>query len=167
MANTRKIIMTGLFAACALAVNLAEGILPMPFPGVKLGLANIFALAALILFGVRTAFAVTLLRVFLAWLLSGNIFAFVCSACGAIPSVAVMTLLYKRDDRNGEIFSVPWISVAGAWAFNIGQVAAVTFMLNDLRVAFYLLPLFAVGSAAGWAVGRTAEILADRLRKIM
>lgn len=47
--DTRRIVLTGLFTACALVVNVAEGMLPMPLPGIKLGAANVFALAALVL----------------------------------------------------------------------------------------------------------------------
>ena len=51
--DTRRIVLTGLFTACALVVNVAEGMLPMPLPGIKLGAANVFALAALVLLGKR------------------------------------------------------------------------------------------------------------------
>ncbi|MDO5116490.1 MAG: Gx transporter family protein [Synergistaceae bacterium] len=159
--NTRRIVLTGLFTACALAVNIAEGALPMPLPGMKLGAANVFALAALVLLGVKEAFAVTLLRVALAWLITGNIFSFFCSLGGALPAVALMALLYGKFSSD---FSLPWISVAGALAFNVGQVAVVSFVVGDARVVFYILPLFIAGTAAGWAVGKLAETLCRRLR---
>lgn len=158
--GTRRLVLAALFTACALVVNVAEGLLPMPLPGIKLGAANVFTLAALVLLGPREALAVTLLRVGLGWFLSGNWFAFLCSMAGAIPAWLVMALLWRRfrDD-----FSMPWISVAGAWAFNAGQVAAVSYLVGDARVALYILPLFAAGSAAGWAVGWLAEQVCRRL----
>ena len=36
----------------------------MPLPGIKLGAANVFSLVALVILGVKEAFAVTLIRVF-------------------------------------------------------------------------------------------------------
>ncbi|MPN12037.1 hypothetical protein SDC9_159347 [bioreactor metagenome] len=110
--------------------------------------------------GTKEAFAVTLLRVALAWLVTGNIFSFLCSLGGALPAVAVMALLYKKFRAD---FSLPWISVAGAWAFNAGQVAVVSYIVGDARVALYILPLFAVGAVAGWAVGWLADAVCRRI----
>ena len=158
--KVRCIVLTGLFTACALAVNVAENYIATPLPGVKLGAANVFALTALVLLGTKEAFTVTLLRIFLAWLITGNAFALACSLSGALPAVALMSLLYNKFRAE---FSLPGISVAGAWIFNAGQVAAVTFIVSDLRVSLYILPLFAVGTAAGGAVGVIAQIICRRI----
>jgi heptaprenyl diphosphate synthase len=160
----RKILIIALFTSLALVVNVIEGLLPMPLPGVKLGAANVFALTALLLFGTRAAFAVTLLRVLLGWLVSGNPFAFACSISGGLLSTAVMALLYTRYEK---YFSVAWVSVGGAWAFNIGQVAAVALLVGSADVFYYLPLLLVVGSAAGWAVGALAAVLAARMKKII
>ncbi len=160
--DTRRIVLTGLFTACALVVNVAEGMLPMPLPGIKLAGANVFARPARGLRGTKEALAGTRLRVALAWLVTGNAFSFLCSMGGALPAVAVMALLYKRFRAD---FSLPWISVAGAWAFNLGQVAVVSYVVGDARVALYILPLFAAGAAAGWAVGWLADAVCQRLRR--
>ncbi len=52
----KNMIITGSFAAFALVFNMFEGSLPMPLPGIKLGAANVFLLA-LVLLGVKEAFA--------------------------------------------------------------------------------------------------------------
>ena len=70
------------------------------------------------------------------------------------------SLLYKKFRAD---FSLPWISVAGAWAFNAGQVAVVSYIVGDARVALYILPLFAVGAVAGWAVGWLADAVCRRI----
>lgn len=160
--KTRRLVLTALLTACALAVNIAEGALPMPAPGVKLGAANVFSLAALVLLGAREAYAVTLLRVALAWLATGNLFSLFCGLAGGLAATSAMSLVYKR--WGGEL-SLTWISVAGAWAFNIGQVAVVSYIVGDWRVGLYILPLFIAGSAAGWAVGWLAEKICARLEK--
>ena len=159
----RELVLTALLVSLALVFNIAEGMLPLPLPGVKLGAANVFALAALVLLGVRAAFAVTLLRVALAWLISANWFAFLCSITGGLLAVAVMSALYVkfRDD-----FSLPWISAAGAWAFNIGQIIVVSYMAGDARVLWYAPPMLIIGTMTGWAVGRLAEMLCKRLSRI-
>ena len=159
----KNLIITALLASLALVFNIFEASLPMPLPGIKLGAANVFSLVALVLLGVKEAFAVTLIRVFLAWVMTGNWFAFVCSLAGGLLAVAVMSFIYSkyRDD-----FSLPWISVAGAWAFNFAQVSVAALMVNDVRVLFYMLPLLAAGTAAGWAVGWLALLLCKRVGSI-
>lgn len=157
----RENIITALFVAMAIVINIAEGAFPMPLPGIKLGLANVFTLAALLMLGTRAAFTVTVLRVFLVWLITGNIFAFSCSMTGGLLAAAVMVLLYSKLS---DYFSVPWISVAGAWAFNAGQLAVAAFFVGDPRIAFYVIPLFAAGTAAGWCTGFLAELLCRRIK---
>ncbi|MEG1602710.1 MAG: Gx transporter family protein [Cloacibacillus sp.] len=157
---TRRLVMAALFIACALVVNAAEGMLPMPLPGLKLGAANVFTLAALVMLGVKAAFCVTVLRVLLAWLFTGNWFAFLCSMAGGVAAAIVMSLLYCKMRRD---FSLPWISVAGAWAFNAAQTLLVSYMIGDARAVFYMIPLFIAGTAAGWAVGRLAQEICRRL----
>ncbi|MGD9641055.1 MAG: Gx transporter family protein [Synergistaceae bacterium] len=156
----KNMIITGSLAAFALVFNMFEGSLPMPLPGIKLGAANVFSLLALVLLGVKEAFAVTLIRVFLAWVMTGNFFALLCSLAGGLMSASVMSFIYikYRDD-----FSLPWISVAGAWAFNVAQVSVAALIVNDVRVLFYVVPLLAAGTAAGWAVGWLALLLCKRV----
>ena len=153
----KNLIITGSLAAFALVFNIFEGNLPMPLPGIKLGAANVFSLVALVLLGVKEAFAVTLIRVFLAWVMTGNWFALLCSLAGGLMSASVMSFKYRDD------FSLPWISVAGAWAFNAAQVSVAAAMVNDIRVLLYIVPLLAAGTAAGWAVGWLALVLCRRV----
>ena len=156
----KNLIITGSLAAFALVFNIFEGNLPMPLPGIKLGAANVFSLVALVLLGVKEAFAVTLIRVFLAWVMTGNWFALLCSLAGGLMSASVMSFIYikYRDD-----FSLPWISVAGAWDFNAAQVSGAAAMVTDIRVLLYIVPLLAAGTAAGWAVGWLALVLCRRV----
>lgn len=156
----RNVLLVSFFAAMALVFNLAESSLPMPMPGMKLGAANIFSLAALVLLGTREAFAVTLLRAALSWLISANFFALICSLAGGLLATAVMALLYNKFK---EYFSLPWISVSGAWAFNTAQTIAAAAIVGDMRIMLYLIPLLIAGTAAGWAVGLLAELICRRL----
>lgn len=158
-----KIVTLALFVSLAAVISAFEGLIPMPLPGVKLGAANVFALAALVLMGPREAFSVTILRVLLAWLLTGNLFALLCGLVGGVLSTTVMTLIYTQFRG---FFSIPWMSAAGAWAFNIGQVLAAVMLIGDLRVIYYLPALILMGTAAGWAVGVLAQLLCRRLEKL-
>ncbi|MEG1641569.1 MAG: Gx transporter family protein [Synergistaceae bacterium] len=158
--KTKNIILTALFIAMAIVINIAENAFPLPLPGVKLGLANIFALTALILLGVKEAYAVIILRVVLVWLLTGNIFAFSCSMVGGLLAVTVMSIQYTKYKR---LFSISGISISGAWAFNVGQILVATLFVKDITIMYYIIPLLLIGTATGWAVGSTAKYLCKRI----
>lgn len=159
----RKIILSSLFVSLALVFNLIEGLLPFPMPGVKLGTANVFALSALVMMGAREAFMVTILRVFLALLITGNFFSFFCAITGGLLATVTMVLLYTKLEK---YFSLSWISVAGAWAFNLGQTLVASFVVGDFRLIYYLLPLLVIGTISGWIVGKLAETLCIRLEHL-
>lgn len=158
-----KIVTLALFVSLAAVISAVEGLIPMPLPGVKLGAANVFALTALVLMGSKEAFFVTILRVLLAWLLTGNLFALLCGLIGGMLSTTVMALIYTKFRG---LFSIPGMSVAGAWAFNIGQVLAAMMFIGDWRIIYYLPALILVGTAAGWAVGVLAQLLCRRLENL-
>ena len=158
----KNLILTAFFVALALVFNLLEGLLPFPLPGVKLGLANVFALAALVMLGTKEAFFVTILRVILAWLITANIFSFLCGMTGGLLATVVMAVMYTKFQKE---FSLPWISVAGAWAFNIGQTIIATYIVGDIRLMYYVRPLLIIGTVTGWVVGKLAEILCTRLNQ--
>lgn len=159
----RKLVTLALFTSLSVVLSFIEGMLPLPLPGMRLGAANVFALTALVLYGPREAFTVTFLRVLIAWLISGNGFSFLCSITGGCLSMSVMALLYTKLS---DLFSLPWVSVAGAWAFNVGQILVAAALIGDARVFYYLLPLILAGTVAGWAVGYMASVLSDRLKRI-
>lgn len=162
--SPKKLTLMALFISASVVFSFIEGLLPLPLPGMKLGAANVFALAALVLYGPGEAFAVTILRVLLAWLLTGNTFSLLCGLTGGFLSTSVMALIYTKLSAS---FSLPWVSVAGAWAFNVGQIFVAVALVGDARLLCYLMPLILAGTAAGWTVGHMACILSGRLKKIV
>lgn len=158
--RTERLILIALFSALALVVNLAESAFPLPFPGMRLGLANIFSFAALLLFGPASAILISVLRVFMAFTISGNPFALACSVGGLLCSLPVAILLYTRFEK---IFSVEAISVASAVAFNVGQLAVVVLLTGEFALFWYLPVLTVVAVVTGLAVGFVARTLAVRL----
>ena len=157
--GTPRITGVALLAALALLSGLLEGRFPLPFPGLRLGIANIFTLTALVLFDWRAAASVAVLKIVLSFLLSGNVFALICSASGTLLSLPAAVGLFTRfrDD-----LSLPALSVASATAFNIGQVLAVAVSVGEPRILGYLPLLIGVGCLTGYAVGVLADKLSTR-----
>lgn len=162
--RTERIVLIALFSALAFVVNLAESAFPLPFPGMRLGLANIFSFTALLLFGPASAVLVSVLRVAMAFIISGNPFALACSAGGLLCSLSAAILLYQKF---GRLFSVEAISIAAAVAFNAGQISVVVLLTGEPALFWYLPLLTVAASLTGLAVGFLACTLAARLKKTL
>ena len=121
----KRIAQGGLFVAVALVLSLIEKLFPLqaviPIPGIKLGLANVVTLFALTVLGTRQAVTILLCRVTLAAIFMGSITGFLFSLFGGLLALLVMRLLLLRE---GRWFSLVGISIGGAAAHNIGQIAA-------------------------------------------
>lgn len=142
--------------------------LPMPVPGVRLGLANIITLLTIALYGVRSGLLVAVLRTLLGSFFTGTFlgFGFWLSLSGGVLSCLVMALgmlLVKRG-----VISLLSVSVLGAASHNLGQVAVASLIVASftlLRGYFPLLLLLAVptgiftGLAAHYLEGITRRVL--------
>jgi len=151
--GTRRVVFLALLVAMGTALHVVEGMLsiPMPIPGVKLGLANIVTLLAIYLYGFRDGMTVALLRVLLGSLIGGMFLSpgFLLGLTGAVSSTLVMAFLLKRTN----CFSMIGISMAGAVAHNIGQLLAASLLLQSSAVIYYLPVLLLTGIPTGILTG--------------
>ncbi|MHC1694349.1 MAG: Gx transporter family protein [Eubacteriales bacterium] len=131
---------SSMLLALSLIVAYIEGIMPLqavvPIPGVKLGLANIVIVLAVLLVGYFPAFIVMVLRCVMSSLLFGSVTTLAFSLSGGLLSFAVSSLLIRLFFPRS--LSLIGISVAGAAAHNIGQIAAAAIF--RLRHCDILLP---------------------------
>ncbi len=148
--RTHHVAFCGVMAAFAIVLGYLEHLVPLPIGiyGIKLGLANLAILSLLYLTDTKSAFVVHLLRIVVCGVLFGNIFSFIYSLAGGLFSFFVMALL-KRLDR----FSPIGVSICGGVAHNLAQLTAAVFLVEQLRLAFYLPVLLLAGTLAGLAVG--------------
>ncbi|MDO5142536.1 MAG: Gx transporter family protein [Eubacteriales bacterium] len=165
--KTRTITTCGLLAALAVVLSLVERLFPLdavvPVPGVKLGLANVVTLFALTRLSVREALAVMLCRVTIAALLMGSVSAFLFSLLGGLLSLVVMALLLRLE---GRFCSLLGVSVAGAAAHNVGQIAAAMLWLKTTAVLTYLPFLLVMSVPLGLVTGLTCAVVLSHLKKI-
>lgn len=146
----KRIALHGLLIALAFVLSYIENMLTVPLwiPGIKLGLANVVVLAALYLFGGKSALFVSVVRVVLSGFTFGSLTMAMYSLAGCSLSFLVMTLL-KRTER----FGLPGVSVAGGVAHNLGQMAVAAFVLESSALVYYLPFLLISGCVAGAAIG--------------
>lgn len=164
MKKTTTLTLCAMLISLALALSYAERFIPLqmliPLPGIKLGLANIVTLTALYLLGAKSAFTILILRCFLGSLFGGGITGFLFSLCGGLLSMTVMTLA-----RRMTCFSVYGVSILGAAAHNIGQIAIAILLMRSVYIGAYLPYLLVVALFTGFATGSAcAGILKILLR---
>lgn len=163
MFSTRRLVYLSLLLAMATALHVLEGLFPilLPFPGVKLGLANIVTLLVLYLYDLRAGLTVAIARVFLGSLLGGTFLSpgFLLGLTGAVTSTLIMALLVKKTD----CFSPLGISLAGAVGHNLGQLAMASLLLQNWAIIFYLPFLLLAAIPSGLVTGYILQRLLDRL----
>jgi heptaprenyl diphosphate synthase len=132
-------------AAAAIALTVAEAVIPLPLPGLKPGLANIITLAVLARWGWREAAWVSLLRVFAASLLLGQFLApgFFLSLGGALASLGVLAGAMHLPRR---WFGPVSQSILAAFAHIGAQLLIARLWLTPHDGVFYLAPI--LGGAA-------------------
>lgn len=152
--KAREVAKTGMLFALAIALSFLESaVTPLLglLPAMKLGLANLVVMYALLYLGTRSAVLLVLLKALFALLTRGATAGFL-SLCGASLSLLVLwVLLHLPVPVSGYVFAV-----CGALAHNLGQLLAASCILSSAMALAYA-PVLLV---AGVAVGMLSSLLA-------
>lgn len=162
--KTRRIALSGLLFALAMALSFMEGTLTIPglLPGMKLGLANIVVMYALFFMGPRQALVLDVLKALFVFLVSGFT-AGLLSLCGGLLSLLVMWVLYYLLPVRPTWFI---LSVCGALAHNIGQLLGASVIISS-SLSFYYAPVMLVlGLVMGALTSITLKALLPALGKM-
>ena len=165
--QTRRTAACGLLTAVALVLSLVERMFPLsaavPIPGIKLGLANVVTLFALVRLNRRDALAILLIRVTLASVFMGSVTSFLFALSGGLLAMLTMSLLLPG---RGRWVSLVGVSIAGAAAHNIGQICAAMLVLRSVYAAAYLPLLLLSALAMGFSTGIVSRVTIEHLEKI-
>lgn len=158
----KKIPYCGLFAALAILMGYVEMLIPVPvpIPGVKLGLANVIIIIMMYFMDTKSAFFVSLIRVVLSGLLFAGFAGLLYSLAGAMLSFAVMALLKKTDK-----FSIVGVSIAGGVFHNVGQIIVAALAVENVKMAYYLPFLLVSGVVTGMLIGIVAKTALGYLKR--
>ena len=163
MRSSKRLALCAVLAAVALTIFVAESQIPpvVPMPGVKLGLANIVTLVAMVLLGRRAALAVLAVRLILGAAFTGGFSAFMFSAVGGLFAYIVMAALVGVFPEK-----MLWVvSVLAALAHNAGQILVAVFVTGTPGIAVYILILAASGVVTGAFTGLAGMFLIRAVRK--
>ncbi len=165
MKKSKRIALCGVLTALALALSLAERMLPLelliPIPGIKLGLANVVTMFALLFLTPREALCILFCRVVLASVFAGSITAFAFSLLGGVLALFTTWLLLPK---RGSWFSMYGISAAAAAMHNVGQVLAAIVIMQSVTVVAYLPLLLIASIPMGLLTGGIITVLDVHIR---
>jgi heptaprenyl diphosphate synthase len=156
-----------LLVALACVLQISESLIPHPVPGLRLGLAGMITLVALVTLGFRYALEVAILRTLLSSFIMGTFLSptFILSASGAVVSALVMAValqLSRPRLRHG--LSIIGVSIVGAITHNAVQILLAYALLVRHGGIFALFPWLAIGAVGtGAATGVVAAHVCRRL----
>lgn len=159
--NTKRIAILVLFCALALVIGIIESLIPpiLPFlPYVRIGLANIIIVFALLTLGAKEAFLISLIKAVFIGIFVGNPIMMLYSLPSSLLSLIVIIVLLKINKN-----SLCAISAIGAVVHNITQLAVAAFTTGTKLVFSYSPYFILAGAISGYAVGLLVILLADKL----
>ncbi len=165
MSSTRRIVYFGILTSLGLALHILEGFIPNPFmgvvPGAKIGLANIIGLMTLVMFGLKFALSVNLMRVFMAGLLTGAVTSMMYGLAGALLSTFLMWMALNFFKR---FLSLVGVSVLGALGHNVAQLSVASVMIQNIRIFVYLPFMMFASIFTGIFIGLTAYFVLQKVK---
>ena len=166
----RKIYKIALLVALACMLQIAESLIPHPIPGLRLGLANMLTLTAMVILGFGYALEVAVLRTVLSAFIMGTFMSptFILSFAGAVVSTLIMGFFYWLSGFNRYFrLSIIGISIIGAFSHNLVQLFLAYLLLVKHAGIFVFFPWLSIGAVAtGWVVGVVAGGVCRRLADI-
>ncbi len=94
--ENNQVYKIALLVAISCVLQISESLIPHPIPGLRLGMANMVTLVALVVLGFRPALEIAIFRTILSSIIMGTFMSptFVLSLSGALISTLVMGFLY-------------------------------------------------------------------------
>lgn len=163
--SLKKLTTLSMFTVIALTIFVIESAIPVPvpLPGIKLGLSNIITLIVLLNFGPMEALLVLICRIFIATLFTGQAMSLLYSLCGGILCLIAMTIVNRF--LNGHFIFLT--SVFGALFHNMGQIAVAYFITDTIGIFAYLPFLILSGIFTGLFTGLCAHYTQKYLMKLV
>ena len=159
--KVQQVALSGLLTSLMLVFGFIERQfpLPVPVPGIKLGLANSVLLYTLYMLGIRQTIVLMLLKSLMSWLIYMNLSAMLYSFAGGVLSLTAMILVSRVKG-----VSPIGVSALGAVFFNIGQILMAAWVLGTPQLIVTYLPVLMVsGVLTGILTGVIAKLVMKHL----
>ena len=164
--SLRRLTRCAVLTALALALSVAEGLVPLtilfPLPGLRLGLANLVNVVGLYTVGAAGTIAVGLIRIVMVGFTFSNPGSMLYALSGGVLSLAAMALAKKMDwfDKTG-------VSILGGVCHNIGQLSMAAWITGTASVFSYLPVLLVAGVITGAVIGLLGGLVTERIAPVV
>ena len=150
--KTQHLTRLAIYTAMALALNIFERMIPIPipFPGVKLGLANFIIVIVLYKHNFKDALTVNIARVLLAAIFGGGLSALLYSFSGAMVSLIAMYLVMQLMK---DTVSSLGVSLTGAYFHSFAQIGVAAIIIQNIGIVTYLPVIMWASLATGGIIG--------------
>lgn len=158
-----KSALIGVLIASATALQLIESPLPRIVPWLKPGLANSLTLFAIVKLGSKEAIIVAALRTIVTSVFLGSLLSpiFFTSFAGSFSAAICMSILNNTIGSSHLVI----ISILGAIASNVAQLAVVQYMFTtSLPFFLYLALIIWVAIPSGFVVAKLTQELIRRIK---
>lgn len=160
--KTKKMVVLAVLTAVALTIYVIEAQVPplAAIPGIKLGLANVVTLFALVFLSRRDAALILILRVILGSIFAGQAVSFLYSMAGGLfcLGIEIVCLRFLEDQK------IWVVSIFGAIAHNAAQTACAALITMTPSVFWYLPYLLISAVITGAFTGLCVQYLRLRCR---
>lgn len=159
--RSHRLALCAILTGIALTVFVLESLipLPLPIPGMKLGLSNIVTVFALAVLGWKEALSIVLARILLGNFFTGQLMSLLYSLGGGILSFLCMALLLRFLQKN----QLWVVGTLGGMTHNIGQMAVAVAVTQTPGLLLYLPALLLCGILTGTLTGLCAQLLLRRI----
>ena len=158
----KKLTQLSLFLAIGIILNIVESMIPipLPIPGIKLGLANTIGLIVLYYYSPKEYLYIGFLRVLVVGLLRSGLFSvsFLLSLSGWFLSSLVTLVLYKT-----KLFSIYGLSCTSAVFHGLGQIIVVLIIYNAVGLVIYLPVMMITGVITGYLTSFASSLVLSKL----
>ncbi len=153
---TVRLAKDGVLLALAMILGFIDNMIPMPIPvpGVKLGLANLVVIYSIYKMGNYDSIVISISRVILSGLMFAGMSGIMYSLAGAVLALTVMMLMHKLTE-----YHIISISICGSLAHICGQLL-VAGILTSFGVIIYYAPVLLIcATVAGAVIGTVANLI--------
>lgn len=164
MDHNRRLATIAILVCNAIIFSLLESFIPIPIPvpGVKLGLANVITLVAIVFLSFKDVLFIVAVRSLIVSILTRGVLTLAFSLSGGLLSAVVMWVMHKKLSR---FFSIKGTSIAGAVFHNIGQILIASIILREAVIMYYLPVLFISALITGFITGSIGEVAIEGIEK--
>lgn len=162
--NTKRLTTMAMLAAISMIVFVIESQIPIPvpIPGIKLGIANVITLFAIWTVGRRDAAIILLVRIVMGNLVIGQVMAMLYSLSGGIVCLLVMCAAKQFLNQN----KIWLMSMLGAVGHNAGQLTVAVLVMGTPAILWYAPALLAAGLITGFFTGKCAQAVLTHMAKL-